>query len=377
MRIALVADWLTVFGGAEHTIAEFLTIWPEAPLFTAVARQGALGPLDRAQIHTSTLQPVYNVLRRHQWLFPWMPRAIESLDLQGYDVILSSSHAVAKGVIPPSRTIHMCYCHTPMRYAWEMEEEYLDAFGIPQLLRSIIKRSLKKARRWDLSTAKRVDVFLANSLETQRRIQRIYGRESTVIYPPVHDRFFKTPLLHCTERSYYLAIGRLVPYKRFDLAVALANARKLPLKIVGTGQEHARLKTLAGPTVEFIGHARDEELPRLYAGARALLFPQHEDAGIVPLEAQACGTPVIAYDKGGARETIVRDETGVFFRGQSIESLAEALDHSTHISFDPETLRLHARIFSSERFREQIQRVVEETWSRYHMRDAETRSTVA
>ncbi len=362
MRIALVADWLTVFGGAEHTIAEFHALWPDAPLFTTVTRRNRIGPLAKADIRTTGLQTAGWLLRRHQPLLPWMPKAVEYLDLRGYDIVLSSSHAVAKGVISPSHAVHICYCHTPMRYAWAMEEEYLDAFGVPSTLRPFAKRMLKSLRRWDLSTAKRVDIFLANSSETQDRICRIYGRESFVVSPPVQDRFFAFPIRALAERTFALAVGRLVPYKRFDLLIALANARKLPLKIVGTGREHTRLQSMAGPTVELLGYVPDDKLPELYASARVLLFPQHEDAGIVPLEAMASGTPVVAYDRGGVRDTIIPDETGVLFSEQSVECLGAALDHALSLSLDPVRLREYARGFGAPRFRARVREIVETTW---------------
>ncbi|MBI3331654.1 glycosyltransferase [Candidatus Peregrinibacteria bacterium] len=364
MNIALVADWLTVFGGAEHVIAEFREVWPDAPLFTTVARRGRLGPLSRARIQTSTLQTLYRLVPNHQWLLSLMPGAVESIDLKGYDVILSSSHAVGKGIIPPSSSVHVCYCHTPMRYAWEMEDRYLDDFQVPAVLRPAIKRRLKMLRRWDLTTAKRVDVFIANSKETQDRIEKFYGRKSVILPPPVSDRFLKSPF-KMAPRSYFLALGRLVPYKRFDLLIAVANAMRFPLKIVGRGQDEARLRSLAGPTVEFVGFARDEDLPVLYGGAKALLFPQYEDAGIVPLEAQACGTPVIAYARGGAQETIKEGMTGLFFSEQAPASLAQAIEDFSGSSFDAATIRAHAMQYDAPTFRKGLLRIIEDAAKRY------------
>jgi glycosyltransferase involved in cell wall biosynthesis len=365
MKIALIADWLTVFGGAEHAIEQFLGIWPEAPLYTTVAGQNRLGPLARARIMTTALQRRYQLIGRHQWLLSAMPEAIENIDLSGFDAILSSSHAVAKGIIPPQNATHVCYCHTPLRYAWEMEEQYLDDFRIPRLLRPSIKKRLADLRRWDLSTAKRVDTFIANSTETKRRIETIYGRESIVVTPPVDDRFFSVPLTNQSERKTYLAVGRLVPYKRFDLLIQVANELKLPLLIAGTGQEEARLRRVAGPTVTFAGFVADEDLPSLYAKAKAVLFPPHEDAGIVPLEAQACGTPVIAYGKGGALDSIKAGETGMFFDDQTSESLQAAIENFSKRIFDPETVRNHARQFSSAHFREKVRGIVEDAVAQY------------
>jgi len=358
-HIALTADWLPTFGGAEHVIAELHTLWPEAPIFTTVARRGYLGPLDQAQVHTSHLQRAYKLLRTHPPLLPWMPRAMERIDLRGFRVILSSSHAIGKGIIPPPDAAHICYCHTPMRYAWEMETQYLDDFRIPKFLRSTVRKHLQRLRRWDLTTAKRVDHFIANSSTVQQRIERTYGRESTVIHPPVSQRFFEIPLDDTPQEDYFLALGRLVPYKRFDLLVETANALSLPLKIAGSGQDTARLKRMAGPSVEFLGYVPDEYIPALYCSARALLFPQLEDAGVAPLEAQACGTPVIALGKGGALDTVVEGKTGLFFEEQTVQSLQDALQRFDHMKFDPQIIRTHAQAFSSNRFRSQISSTVE------------------
>ncbi len=375
MKIALVADWLTTFGGAEHVIAEFHAMFPNAPIFTTVARKEALGPLKNADIRTTYLQRIYAITHQHQILLPWMPRAIESIDLRGFDIVLSSSHAVAKGVVVDPGTLHICYCHTPIRYAWEMEDEYLRDFRVPKWLQPKIRRELTKIRRWDLTTAKRVDAYIANSTTTQERITRIYNRESTVIPPPVSERFFEAesrsdsaeamPDKKLKAESYYLAVGRFVPYKRFDLLIELANELKLPLKIAGRGQDEARLKKLAGPTVDFLGFVPDRELPDLYAQADALFFPQYEDAGIVLLEAQASGTPVIAYNVGGATDMIIEGKTGVFFNAQTIESLRDALTRFRHITFDRELIRKHAEYFSHERFRRSLTQVLETQYSAF------------
>lgn len=357
MRLALVADWLTTFGGAERTLAEFHATWPDSPIFTTVAKREALGELGKADIRTTGLQKIYRIVRRHQVLLPLMPMAMEGIDLNGYDVILSSSHAVGKGIIPPPGALHVCYCHTPMRYAWEMETQYLKDFRLPTLLMKRAKRELGRLRRWDLTTAKRVDLFLANSTETAGRIERIYGREAIVVPPPVHDRFFETPLT-TSARGSFLAVGRFVPYKRFDLLIEVANAKNLPLTIVGKGQEEGRLRAMAGPTVTFRGRVSDEELPGLYANAKAVLFPTHEDAGIVPLEAQACGTPVIAYGRGGTLDTVIEGKTGMFFNEQTAKSLSEIIDAFDHRSFNPQDIREHAKKFASKGFRGRARDIV-------------------
>jgi glycosyltransferase involved in cell wall biosynthesis len=370
MRLAMIADWLTTFGGAEHVLAECAALYPDAPIFTTVARKGALGPLDRVDIRVSSLQRAYRLLGNHQVLLPWMPRAVERFDLSGYDVVLSSSHAVAKGVLPRPGTLHVCYCHTPVRYAWEMEEEYLRDFRVPKRLRRPIKRELSRLRRWDLTTALRVDRFLANSTTTQERITRIYARESVVVPPPVDDRFFTVGIRDQgsgirDQGAYFLAVGRLVPYKRFDLLIAVANDLGLRLKIAGRGQDEARLRALAGPTVEFLGFVPDAELPGLYAGAHALLFPQYEDAGIVLLEAQACGTPAIAYRAGGATDAVDDGKTGLFFGAQTEEAVRGALREFEVRSWDRAAIRAHARRFTQAEFRRKMRAEIEGAWEAF------------
>ncbi|MBU0459076.1 glycosyltransferase [Patescibacteria group bacterium] len=373
MNLAITADWLPIYAGAEHVIAELHTLWPKAPIYTTIANHGNLGPLDNADIRTSPLQKYYHMIgRRHRILLPFMLHAIENFDLSGYDVILSSSHAIGKGIIPPSTAKHICYCHTPIRYGWEMEEEYLSGSQIPKIFWKHIKKRLKQIRRWDMTTAKRVDVFIANSSTVAERIKKIYNREAEVIHPPVSERFFKVEVRNPESGirthgsgfripdSEYLALGRLVPYKRFDLLVETANKYNLPLLIAGTGPEESRLKSMAGPTVKFLGFVPDDELPSLYANSKALLFPQEEDAGITPLEAQACGTPVIAFGKGGARDTVRENMTGVYFSEQTTESLKDAIDRFEGMQFDSEEIRRHAEEFRAGKFREKVLKIVKQ-----------------
>lgn len=239
-----------------------------------------------------------------------------------------------------------------------MEEQYFDDFHIPRTLRAPLRRILKHIRRWDLQTAKRVDHFIANSRTTQERIRRIYNRESVVIPPPVHNRFFQQAIGPRSQSlgpsPYFLSVSRLVPYKRIDLLIAAANARGFPLKIVGEGQDHRRLERLAGPTVTFLGHVPDDDLPVLFAGAHALLFPALEDAGLSPMEAQACGIPVIAYGKGGVCDTVKDSSTGITFHEQSLSSLLDALERFSTVSWDHQRIRAHAQQFSAEKFRERV-----------------------
>ncbi|HRH93087.1 MAG TPA: glycosyltransferase [Candidatus Peribacteria bacterium] len=359
MRLALVADWLPTYGGAEHVIAALHRMWPESPLFTTVYNKARLPALAKADVRpVGRLQWLYGVLGRHQWLLPLLPRAMEDIDLSGYDVVFSSSHAVGKGIVPPSGAVHVCYCHTPMRYAWEMEAEYLKDFRVQGWLKKKVKQQLKRLRRWDVSTARRADVFIANSTETQSRIARIYGRDSIVIPPPVDDRFFESVPGSPAKDGYYLALGRLVPYKKFDLLIQLANALNINLVIGGTGHEEARLRALAGPTVTFKGFVPDADLPRLYADAKAVLFPQVEDAGIVPLEAQASGTPVVAFGKGGVLDVVQHGVTGVLANAQTVESFSAAVLECEAKNWDRAAIRDSARKFSQAKFKERIETAV-------------------
>lgn len=364
MRLAIVADWLVTFGGAEHVLADIAELYPDAPLYTTVYRKGQIGPLDRRDIRTTGLQRLYGLTRNHQVLLPLMPRAVEGIDLTGFDVILTSSHAVAKGIIPPAGAVHVCYCHTPVRYAWEMENEYIRDFRVPGILQKTVRRQLKRLRRWDMTTAKRVDVFLANSATTQERIRRIYGRESTVVPPPVADRFFDQNVAEHAG-TYFLAVGRFVPYKRFDLLIEAANRTGIELKVAGDGQDAPRLRAMAGPTVEFLGRVPDDDLPALYAGARALLFPQVEDAGIVLREALACGTPCIALREGGALDAVREGISGTLFNSQTTDALLDAIRRFEQGSWDRAAIRNEAHVFSRDRFAAAMQNAIADATRQY------------
>ncbi len=365
MKVAITADWIMATGGAEQVIGALADAFPGAPIFTSVCTdRRSAGALAKADVRTSGLQRWYRLLKKHQPLLPWMPRAMEAFDLRGYDAIVSSSHAVGKGIVPPSGAVHVCYCHTPMRYAWFMEDDYLRDFRVPRVLWPLIRRQLKKLRAWDATTAKRVDVFLANSRTTAARIQGVYGRASTVVHPPVEDRYFAVPLADQGNDPYFFAVGRLVPYKRFDLLIDAANKAGFRLKIAGSGQDDERLKRLAGPTVEFLGRVHDDALPELYAHAKALLFPQEEDAGIVLLEAQACGTPVIAYGAGGALDLTHENVSSILFPEQTSASLLGAIAHFDAREWNRGAIRERVQECTRANFERRIQDIVTDA----HMR---------
>ena len=366
MRVALVHDWLDTWRGGENVLAELVRIYPGADLFALVdfLSAAARGRLSGKRATTSFLQRLPGVRRYFRTLLPLFPRAIESLDVSGYDLVISSSHAVAKGVRTAGDQLHICYCHTPMRYAWDLRDQYLGPLGLRSgLRRALADRVLNRLRDWDRRVSPRVTHFIANSEFIAQRIARCYDRGATVIYPPVDVRFF-TPGEGGAEpagRDYYLAASRWVPYKRMDLVAAAF--RDLPgrrLVIAGDGPEAARVRRAAGPDVEFVGEVPRERLRELLRGARAFVFAAEEDFGILPVEAQACGTPVIAYGRGGALETVRDGETGmatgVLFReqtAQAITAAVRAFDEALPTLRAAEC-RANAERFSAERFRAQF-----------------------
>jgi len=354
MKVALVHDWLTGMRGGEKVLEVFCEMFPEAPLFTLLHIPGSVSPvIERHRIETTFVQRLPRVATKYRNYLPVFPTAIETFNLGGYDLILSSSHCVAKGVLPHAGTTHISYVHTPMRYVYEMYDQYFGPGRIGRLKRCIIPFFANYLRMWDVATADRVDHYIANSENVRRRIQRHYRREAKVIWAPVD-----TQRLRLSEKAddYYLVVSALVPYKRVDLAIAAAAKLGRRLVVVGTGPERAALERGAGPGVQFLGWQSDEQVRDWYAGCRALLFPGEEDFGIVPLEAQACGKPVVAFGRGGALETVVDGETGVFFNEQTVEALAAAMTRleRERERFVPARIRAHALKFDRAEFRRQM-----------------------
>lgn len=359
MRVALVHDWLTGMRGGERCLEVLCELFPGADLFTLLHVPGRVSRvIEERRIRTSFLQRLPRVEERYRYLLPLFPLAIERFDLRGYDLVLSSSHCVAKGVRAAPGALHLCYCFTPMRYVWDRYADYFGpGAGLPaRLLMPPVAAAL---RRWDRSTAARVHHFAAISRFVAARIARCYGREAEVIYPPVECTRFR---LAEGAGEYYLVVSALTPYKRVDLAVEAATRLGRRLLVAGAGPEESRLRARAGPTVEFLGWRADHEVAELLAGCRALLFPGVEDFGIVPLEAMAAGRPVIAFDGGGVRETVVplpggaAPPTGIFFAEQTAEALGEAIgrfEANAH-RFDPKALRARAEAFDRPLFRERI-----------------------
>ncbi len=361
MRVALVHDYLTQFGGAERVLTALMGLFPHAPVFTLVHNAGQLQmPINARRLRTSFLQRLPGARRSHRY-FPLalMPLAVEHIDLRAFDVVISASHSFGKGVITGPDTVHISYCFTPTRYAWDNSHRYIREFTRSKTLRSFVPAALGYIRLWDYYAAQRVDTFVTLSQHVAKRIKKYYGRSAQVIFPPVDvTRFQPTG----DDDGYYLVVARLLPYKRVDLAIEACEKLGLPLKVAGIGPEMNDLKRRAGSRTEFLGFVPDDDLPRLYAGARALLFPQEEDFGITAVEAAACGKPTIAFNKGGARETIIAGKTGIFFTEQTAASLIAAIKESVNRSWDSKSIREHAEQFDQPRFLRSMGELVQNEW---------------
>jgi glycosyltransferase involved in cell wall biosynthesis len=363
LRVVLVHDWLTGMRGGEKVLEVMCRRWPHAPLYTLLHKRGSVSPaIEQLPIRTSFLQWFPGVSRYYRYLLPLMPWAV-NWRIPECDLVLSSSHCVAKGVTAPAGAPHVCYCHTPMRYAWSLRGQYFgeNDKGLKSWARAKV---LDRLQEWDRRTAQGVTHFIANSRVVQQRILEYYGRSSVVIHPPVDtDYYCPAPV---AREDYYLVFSAFAPYKRLDLAIAACNQLKKRLVVIGSGQAEKKLRDLAGPTVTFLGYQPDEAVRDHLRRCQALLFPGEEDFGIVPLEAQACGTPVIAFGRGGATETVVPLEgswagkptpaTGVWFAEQTPECLGQAillLEKERH-HFDAQALRKHALRFNGQRFAEEL-----------------------
>ncbi|HEX7290076.1 MAG TPA: glycosyltransferase [Conexibacter sp.] len=356
-RVAVVHDWLTIPGGSEDVVIELLELFPQAELFTTVYDPRPWPAIiTERPVHASFLNRVPTATRNYPKLLPLMNRAFESFDLSGFDLVLSSSHANAKNVHTPEGTLHVCYCHTPMRYAWE--PEFLDGEEIGRATRMLLPPLLGWLRRTDLAGATRPDVFVANSAHVAARIERFYGREAHVVHAPVDVDHYLGIERRPAEDPFYLVFGRVVPYKRVDLALAAAELAGRRVKVAGGGRALEGLRPQAGPHAELLGRVSDEERDALLGSARALLFPGEEDFGIVPVEAQAAGLPVIAYGVGGARETVRDGETGALFEPQTAEALADAIARFEALELDPQAPRANARGFGRARFRAEMAAVI-------------------
>ncbi|MEM8533912.1 MAG: glycosyltransferase [Chloroflexota bacterium] len=361
MHVAIVHDYLNQYGGAERVLEALHDLYPDAPVYTSIYDPQVMPSVYRSwDIRTSWMQHLPGWRRYFRHYMPFYPSAFESFDLSGYDLILSSSSAFAKGVIPSPGTRHICYCHTPMRFAWRTDS-YVAREQIKGLQRIILSILLTYVRLWDTVSAIRVDAFVTNSREVARRVQRYYGRDATVIPPPVD---LATYIPHEPE-DFYLAGGRLIPYKRLDLAVRTFTTLGLPLKVFGDGRDRVALERIAGPNVTFLGHVSEAERQELFARCRAFVFPGEEDFGITPLEAMAAGRPVIAYAAGGALDSVIEEKTGWFFHEPTAAALAATVAIERTSTVNSISIRRHAESFGRDiflqRMRDFIASVMEPT----------------
>lgn len=354
MKVAIVHEWFDTIAGSERCVESFNNLYPESEIYALVDyldEKDKKELLGKKRVYTTFLQKFPFGKKLFRNLLPLFPLAVEQHDLREFDLILSSSHSVSKGLLRNQKQIHICYCHTPMRYAWDMYHEYTQELNF--IKRVMAKYFLHKIRIWDISSLNRVDYFIANSKFIQHRIKKVYNRESTVIYPPVDVERFEL----CEEKEdYYVAFSRLVPYKKIDLIVEAFNANGLRLKVLGTGPEIDKLKALASSNIEILGYQDDANVVKIIQRAKALVFAAIEDFGIVPVEAQACGTPVVCLNQGGTAETVVDEITGVYFEDQSITSINNAIHRFEENSqnFNPKQIRDHALQFSKKRFEKEI-----------------------
>jgi glycosyltransferase involved in cell wall biosynthesis len=359
LKVAIIHDWLVTYAGSERVLEQIVMLYPQADIFSLIdfIPNNERGFILNKKIGTSFIQRLPFAKKRYRSYFPLMPIAIKQFELSGYDLIISSSHAVAKGVKTGFRQLHICYCHTPMRYAWDLSSQYLESESI---FKGIVARALLiYMRKWDLRSAIGVNHFIANSIYIADRIKRIYKRNSFVIYPSVDVDSFEL----CTEKEdFYLTASRMVPYKRIDLIVeAFSKMPDKRLIVIGEGPELSRIKAKSKKNIEILGYLDIKLLKNYMQKARAFVFAAEEDFGIVPVEAQACGTPVIAYGKGGVLETVKEWKTGVFFEKQSPDSLIDAVKkfELNYDSFDPREIRDNVEKFGQERFRKEFREFVE------------------
>ncbi|MEZ0130119.1 glycosyltransferase, partial [Flavobacterium sp. LBUM151] len=341
MKKALINDWYYVNGGAEKVIHSLNSIWNDFDHFAIIDflnEEDRNFILDGKKSKTSFIQKLPTAKQNHRNFLQLFPLAIEQFDLSNYDLILSSSSAVAKGVRTQNKQLHICYCHSPMRYVWDLQEQYLQDAGLNKGLKGFYaKYVLNKIKKWDIANSKNVDFFIANSNHVAKRIKRIYNRESVVIYPPVDVDFFQ---LKEQKQDYYFTASRLVAYKKVQLIVeAFNDLPHLKLIVAGDGPEFQKLKKIAKDNIEFVGFVDYKELKNFLQKAKAFVFAAEEDFGIIPVEAQACGTPVIAFGKGGALETVIENETGIFFEEQSAQKIKEAVFDFEKLEFNPKKIR--------------------------------------
>ena len=360
-KVAIIHDWLTGMRGGEKVLDAICELYPDATIYTLVQVHGSVSArIERHRIKRSLVQRLPKAGDLYRQYLPLFPTMVELFDLDGYDLVISSSHCAAKSVIRSGAATHVCYCHSPMRYAWDQFNSYFGPEQVGEVRSRLLRPVLARMARWDRATAGRVDRFLANSQYVAGRIRRYYNRGSTVVYPPVDTTFFRLPDAPAAQPSdpAFLIVSALVPYKRIDVAIEACRRVGARLKIVGRGPEEARLRLSADSNVEFMGWCSDEDIRELYTQATAVLLPGTEDFGMVPVEAQACGTPVVAYGEGGACETVLDGETGVLVPQSSAEAFADGLNRVRSTRFDRAAIRVRAERFSRAQFMARFQAAV-------------------
>jgi len=368
VKLALVYDRINKFGGAERVLQTLHKIWPQAPIYTSVYNPKTAPWAENINIISSWLNHL-PLARTHHELYPWLTSlAFESFDFSNFDIVISVTSAEAKAVITPPKTLHICYCLTPTRYLWSHSSSYQHQPGLGvfnQLAKPVFKSTKSYLKKIDLINSSRPDVYATISKTSQTRIKRYYRQTSTVIYPPINvSNFSKTikPQYSFQNQPYYLVVSRLNPYKNISLAVKAANKFKINLVIVGIGRELINLNSLAGPTVKILGAVTDNQLISLYQHAKVLIMPQIEDFGLVSLEAQASGTPVIALNKGGATETIIKNKTGIFFSQATVDSLTSAMKQFNSTTWDKKLIQANAKKFDQHIFINKFKQFVEDKW---------------
>ncbi len=361
LRVALVHDWLTGMRGGEKVLEAIAALYPDAPIYALHHVKGSVSPaLERRRIVTSFVQHLPGRAVHYRQYLPLFPTAVEQFNFDGYDLVISTSHCAVKSVVVPGRARHVCYCHSPMRYAWDQFGAYFGPEQVGRARSAVLRPILARLARWDVATAHRVDRFVANSQYVAGRISRYYNRGSAVVHPPVDTEYYGLDPARRPE-GYFLAVSALVPYKRLEIAIEACGRAGMPLKIVGRGPEEQRLRAIAGARVEFLGWRTDEEIRHLYQGCQAVLMPGTEDFGMVPVEAQACGRPVVALAAGGVLETVRCGVTGILVRTPTADAFAEGLRQAIATTWDSRAIRSHAENFSVSRFQQQFRAVVEET----------------
>nr|WP_228035104.1 glycosyltransferase family 4 protein [Oculatella sp. LEGE 06141] len=362
---------MVTYAGSERVVEQLLALYPHADLFSLVdfLPQEGRDFIQHKPVSTSFIQTLPFARKHFRQYLPLMPLAIEQLDVSGYDLVLSSNHAVAKGVLTRADQLHISYIHTPIRYAWDLQQQYLQGASLTQGFRSALANLvLHYLRLWDLACSNRVDYFIANSQFVARRVWKTYRRKAQVIYPPVAiDRFYPKP----QRDDFYFTLSRFVPYKRVELIVAAFTRMGLPLVVIGDGSNRRQIQQLAGSNVHLLGQQPDAVVEDHMQRCKAFVFAAAEDFGIAPVEAQAAGAPVIAYGKGGVTETVIPGKTGLFFPEQTVESLIEAVQQfeSGQLLVDPARLREHAERFSPDRFRQELFRFIDQKWTLFQRRD--------